>query len=178
MVTHDATLAKRTTRTLLLSDGELVNPWVAGAFPKLSHPQMLWLTHHLKTLNLAPGTIAASSGAPPSGLCLLASGHLEVLRDGLDGQAAVIDRLVPGDILSGLDFQIDPAIYLTVRAAGDQPAELLTIDEQELRPFLVEAPSVQSSIEQTAQRRIAQRDPLSGPQRDPHAGLGQGNEGS
>ena len=43
VVTHDVSLAKRTQRTLLLSDGELINPWVAEAFSDLPHNQMLWL---------------------------------------------------------------------------------------------------------------------------------------
>jgi putative ABC transport system ATP-binding protein len=47
MVTHDIGLAQRTTRTLLLSDGELINPWIASALPDLGHTQMLWLTHHI-----------------------------------------------------------------------------------------------------------------------------------
>ena len=52
MVTHDIGLAARTMRTMLISDGELINPWVASALHGLSHSPMLWLTHHLQPRTL------------------------------------------------------------------------------------------------------------------------------
>ena len=48
MVTHDSSLAKRVSRTLLVADGEVVNEWVARALPTLTHLQMLDATHHLE----------------------------------------------------------------------------------------------------------------------------------
>ncbi len=41
MVTHDSSLARRVTRTVLLADGEIVNEFVARALPQLNHAQML-----------------------------------------------------------------------------------------------------------------------------------------
>jgi ABC-type lipoprotein export system ATPase subunit len=157
MVTHDPALAGRTTRTLLLSDGELVNPWVAGAFPTLAHSQMLWLTHHLQTQSQPPRAVIASTNALPTGLFLLGSGHVELAMEGADGREMVIDRLKPGDYLTPLDFQVAALGPLTARVSGDRQAELLFIDDHVLRQFLLdEAPAVWIGIEQVTQRRAAQ----------------------
>jgi ABC-type lipoprotein export system ATPase subunit len=157
MVTHDPALAKRTTRTLLLSDGELVNPCIAGAFPNLAHSQMLWLTHHAQPETQPPGAVIAGTNAPPSGLLLLASGHLELSLGGANGDERIIDRLRPGDYLTPLDFQVAAPGPLVARVTADRPAELLSIDGHELRQFLLdEAPAVWLGIEQAAQRRAAQ----------------------
>jgi putative ABC transport system ATP-binding protein len=58
MVTHDRSLAERTNRMLLLSDGELVNRWIANAFPELEHSRLLWLTH-LMDISIRPADSAA-----------------------------------------------------------------------------------------------------------------------
>jgi putative ABC transport system ATP-binding protein len=44
MVTHDPSLTQRTNRTIIISDGELVNEAVARALPLLNHRQMLAVT--------------------------------------------------------------------------------------------------------------------------------------
>ena len=44
IVTHDPMLARRATRRVIISDGELVNEDVYHALPTLTHPQMLTLT--------------------------------------------------------------------------------------------------------------------------------------
>src|SRR6266542_2759746 len=45
IVTHDSALAKRTHRTALITDGEIVNEYVAKAMPMLSREQLLLATH-------------------------------------------------------------------------------------------------------------------------------------
>jgi len=48
IVTHDSGLAKRTHRTALIADGEIVNEYVAKAMPTLSHDQLLLATRQAK----------------------------------------------------------------------------------------------------------------------------------
>ena len=59
MVTHDPTLAQRTSRTLLLSDGQVVNETVASTLPLLTHQQMLKATKNLQLGWFAPHHAAA-----------------------------------------------------------------------------------------------------------------------
>ncbi|MCA1954786.1 MAG: ABC transporter ATP-binding protein [Anaerolinea sp.] len=70
MVTHDAAMAQRAPRTLVLCDGELINEWLARALPDVAHPELLRLTHALRPW---------SGGAVEPGLWLVQAGALEVL---------------------------------------------------------------------------------------------------
>src|SRR5215208_2797708 len=63
IVTHDSGLAKRTHRTALITDGEIVNEYVAKAMPTLLQDQMLWATRNAKSVVYEPGTMILAEGA-------------------------------------------------------------------------------------------------------------------
>src|SRR5262245_9998782 len=48
IVTHDSSLARHAHRTALITDGEIVNEYVAKALPTLTHDQLLAATHKIK----------------------------------------------------------------------------------------------------------------------------------
>jgi putative ABC transport system ATP-binding protein len=50
MVTHDPSLTERTSRTVIISDGELINETIAKRYAHLSHSQLLEMTHQLGTI--------------------------------------------------------------------------------------------------------------------------------
>src|SRR5512140_1460948 len=62
IVTHDSALAKRTHRTALIADGEVVNEYVARAIPTLSREQLLQATRNARTLTYEAGTMIVSEG--------------------------------------------------------------------------------------------------------------------
>ena len=62
IVTHDSGLAKRTHRTALIADGEIVNEYVAKAMPTLTPAQLLQLTRTAKTQHFEAGTMILSEG--------------------------------------------------------------------------------------------------------------------
>jgi putative ABC transport system ATP-binding protein len=156
MVTHDAGLAQRTTRTLLLSDGELVNPWVAAAFPDLLHPQMLWLTHHLVSKTLSPGDRLAGPGGASAGLWLVTDGQLEVVLDGTPNHTPEIVRLHPGETISQMELEQAGAL---LKAGGEGMAEVLSLEDRTLQSWLQEVPAVQADFRQRAEGRLAGRQP-------------------
>ena len=146
VVTHDVSLAKRTQRTLLLSDGELINPWVAEAFSDLPHNQMLWLSHHLQEVEHSPGDQLPLDGG--LGLYLLACGEIVIALNGQHGKSAESIHLKSGDSLSSLDLIETGRDHLAARVTADGPARLFTLDEQTFRGWLSASPAVQKSLEQ------------------------------
>ncbi len=78
MVTHDIGLAARTMRTLLISDGELISPWVASALHGLSHSPMLWLTHHLQPRTQSTGEPLGLDTSGADWMVLVTAGCLEL----------------------------------------------------------------------------------------------------
>ena len=62
IVTHDSAMAKRTHRTALIADGEIVNEYVARAMPTLTREQLLQATHAAVARNYAAGSMIIAEG--------------------------------------------------------------------------------------------------------------------
>ncbi len=159
MVTHDISLSERTTRTLLISDGELINPWVASALPHLGHSQLLWLTHNLKARQLPAGAIVPDLHSQGDWLILVAGGQLEVLDDRGGHREQPLMRLGAGNALSSLDLQASGIKQPRLRAAGEA-VEFLVTEGQELKRWLNETPtnrSILQKVEQVSPLMMASR---------------------
>jgi putative ABC transport system ATP-binding protein len=145
MVTHDISLAARTTRTLLLSDGELINPWVACALPALSHSQMLWLTHHLQSRSISPGERLPFPLHEGDGLILVTGGCLEArLPDGVSDNPPVASLGEGSHLLAS---QLPGGIEL--RAAQDASLEFLSVAGPEFTRWLAEMPSALATLQES-----------------------------
>src|SRR5215204_1840493 len=79
IVTHDSALAKRTHRTALIADGEIVNEYVAKAMPTLSRDQLLQATRVAKELHYEAGTMIVSDGANADTFYIVSKGTVEVI---------------------------------------------------------------------------------------------------
>ncbi len=167
MVTHDISLSERTTRTLLISDGELINPWVASALPHLGHSQLLWLTHNLKARQLPAGAIVPDLHSQGDWLILVAGGQLEVLDDRGGHREQPLMRLGAGNALSSLDLQASGIKQPRLRAVGEA-VEFLVTEGQELKRWLNETPTNRSILQ-----KVEQVSPLmmAGRVRDGYRGL-------
>jgi ABC-type lipoprotein export system ATPase subunit len=62
MVTHDSSLARRVTRTVLIVDGEVVNEYVARALPALTPSQMLEASRKVQPLTFPAGATIIAEG--------------------------------------------------------------------------------------------------------------------
>ena len=149
MVTHDPALARQTTRTLLLSDGELINPWVATAYPDLSHNHMLWFSHQLKPLSLPPGGYLSKPPHADLGLCIITGGAITLGWEGKPFRQS----LDAGEGFSKLDLAHTGWQGITIQACAEKPAELLAIDKATFDHWLAETPLAQTSLEQISMAR-------------------------
>ncbi len=154
MVTHDGSLAKRTSRSMIISDGELVNEWVTRAFPWLSHLRMLWLTHHLQERSLAPGAALSMEGSNPAGFYLVTDGQVEVVLNHGRRRDANTPRLFPGDVISRLDLQAAGDDVTGFEAAGTEALSVLALQESDFEHWMQEAPADRESIQQLTYQRL------------------------
>jgi energy-coupling factor transporter ATP-binding protein EcfA2 len=153
MVTHDASLASRTDRSMILSDGELVNEWVAKAFPAIPHPRMLWLSHQLQPLHFAPGQTAGLRSGAEAGLFLITSGRLEISLN--HGRRAVEPpiQLGAGDYLSKLELQSAGDLLADLRAGPEEPLEVLALPGSGFDRWMQEADRDRERLQQAAEQR-------------------------
>jgi putative ABC transport system ATP-binding protein len=155
MVTHDISLARRTDRVLLLSDGELINPWVSQVFPQLSHRRMLWLTRQLSFQSLEPGEIIPINGQSGNGLWLVTGGQLQVLLDGARNGHHAPANMKAGEMFSRFGIQTSASLIRGFQVAGNSPAEILSLSRDDFEHWMEEAPSDQANLQKAAQEQTA-----------------------
>ncbi|MEW5871525.1 MAG: ATP-binding cassette domain-containing protein [Chloroflexota bacterium] len=160
MVTHDASLARRTNRMLLLCDGELIETYIAAALPRLAHRRLLWLTHRMQVQEAASGERLADVAQPgcpegPTGLYLVTSGMLQVQRHTGEVLAKVEagelfglqDALVLGKARGG---QAAGTLELRVDGRSEMAAQVLSLSGVDFRQWMDESPASGAYLEQRA----------------------------
>jgi putative ABC transport system ATP-binding protein len=161
MVTHDPALASRTDRTILLSDGEQIDERVARAFPALSHPRLLWLSHQLEPRFFPAGQILANQERSQLGLLLVTGGGLELVTDGRagqpDSQALVLGA---GGFATAIDGELHGLSIHRLQAARKDGLEALVLDAGELDRWLREAPADREKLLHDFQAQLAVEGPV------------------
>ncbi len=147
MVTHDASLARRTGRMLLLCDGELIDTWVARALPRFAHRRLLWLTHRMQPRRFQPGE--ALLDGVGSDLYLVTAGNLQVSRQ----EGAALADLGPGEIFGPADIQALGDLPLALRAAENAPLETLVLGGGDFQSWMGGSPRGRAFLEEAAFQR-------------------------
>src|SRR5512142_2815752 len=117
IVTHDSGLAKQTHRTALITDGEIVNEYVAKAMPMLTQDQLLQATRNAKCLTFEPGTMILSEGTNADSFYIVSKGTVEVIMPRENQSDVVALQLGPGKIFGERAFFQDRRRWASVRAS-------------------------------------------------------------
>jgi len=149
IVTHDPTLARRSTRRVLISDGELVDEAVARSLTMLAHPQMLAISKLVTRRQFEPGSVIARQGALAEGLYILTAGQVEVTRGRFLRQPQTLGYLEPGHYLSEFEFVESDLEDLTFSAFGG-PVEALCLSLEHFSELLAAYPSVEPAMRRAA----------------------------
>jgi putative ABC transport system ATP-binding protein len=154
MVTHDRTLAQRSDRMFLLSDGELVNNWIASAFPELPHARLLWLTHAMQPKSFDHQQPIPLPDNLQTAMYLFTSGPVEfVTRNGFFGKQKV--RLDKGEYLALPDLQTFTDDVLGLRSATGEPVEALVLDRNSFQDWMAEDQTGQAKLTAAARQRVS-----------------------
>lgn len=152
IVTHDSGLAKRTQRTALIADGEIVNEYVAKAMPTLQHDQLLWATHNTKVQKYEPGTMIVSEGTNADAFYIVAKGSVEVVLPRLDQSDVIALQLGPGKVFGEMAFFHERKRRASVRASESGPVEVLTLGYAQLDELLNQSEVTREALHQMADK--------------------------
>jgi len=152
IVTHDSALAKRTHRTALIADGEIVNEYVAKAMPTLSRDQLLQATHNAKTITYEPGTMIVSQGGNADMFYIISKGTVDVILPRANQSDVIAMQLGPGKFFGEMAFFHDRKRRASVRAAETGPVEVLAISYDQLDELLNQSESTRDLLRQIAER--------------------------
>ena len=162
IVTHDSGLAKRTHRTALITDGEIVNEYVAKAMPTLLQDQMLWATRNAKTLTYEPGTMIVSEGTNADTFYIVSKGSVEVVLPRPNQSDVVALQLGPGKIFGEMAFFHDRKRRASVRASESGPVEVLALTYNQLNELLAQSEVTRDWLRQMADRHEQENAALRG----------------
>jgi CRP-like cAMP-binding protein len=156
MVTHDRDLAKRATRTVMLSDGEIIEEYLVRAFPSLDEPQLIRATRHLERETFPAGSIILREGAPPDRLYIVTRGHVEVQVRAPDGDRRVVARMGRGQYFGEIELLRGGANIASIRADLETGVEVATLDRETFGNLVSESESTREAVQRLAEERIAE----------------------
>jgi len=152
IVTHDSALAKRTHRTALIADGEIVNEYVAKVMPTLTPAQLLQLTRTAKTQHFEAGTMILSEGTNADSFYVVAKGTVEVVLPRANQSDVVALQLGPGKCFGEIEFFHEKRHLASIRASESGPVEVLRIGYDQLQELLKQSEVTREALQQMADK--------------------------
>lgn len=154
IVTHDSGLAKRTPRTTLIADGEIVNEYVAKAMPTLSHDQLLRATRQAKRQLYDPGAMILNEGTSGNLFYIVSKGTVEIVLERKQAGNVIAAQMGPGQYFGEMEFVHGQRRSASVRAAerGGE-VEVLTLDFDTLRELLDKSEATREALQRLANER-------------------------
>jgi ABC-type lipoprotein export system ATPase subunit len=156
LVTHDPSITKRTYRTLIISDGELINEAVAKALPLLNHAQMLKVSHLVRSMEVQPGAMIIRKGQNIGNFFIIVRGQVEVVLEKSNGSEIMLTTLGPGEFFGEIELIHGGDSIASVRASPDNPVELVALPHKDFAEMLVGSPLTEEALSLIVQARMAQ----------------------
>ncbi len=150
IVTHDPVLARRSTRRVLISDGELVNEYVAQALAVLPHNQLLRISKMALAHSFEPGALLARQGAYGEGLYVITRGTVEVLVKPRFRAPSQVSQLGSGQYFSAFELLETENCDLSFRASPGGPVEALCLSQEKFDQLTSELPSIEHALRRAA----------------------------
>jgi len=150
IVTHDSALAKRTQRTALIADGEIVNEYVAKALPTFTREQLLQATHFAKAQVYEPGAMILEEGANANTFYVVTKGTVEVILPRANQSDVIAVQLGPGKVFGEMEFFHEKRHRASVRASEHGTVEVLAINYEQLQGLLSQSDVTREALHQMA----------------------------
>jgi ABC-type lipoprotein export system ATPase subunit len=154
MVTHDADLAKRVDRAVIVSDGEVIDQYLARTFPTLTGEQLVEATHHVVPQRHKPGSVILEEGLPADKFFIVTNGEADVIVRGPDGSDLVVSRMVPGQYFGEIELRHGGANIATIRAGRHTGVDVVTLDRDTFDRIVAESPATREAIDRTVEARV------------------------
>jgi CRP-like cAMP-binding protein len=154
MVTHDPSMTERASRTVFISDGELVNETIAQALPLVNHPLMKELGHRVEHQYYSPGAVIQQQKKNVEYFYMIQSGQVDIVLKERFSDDVVITSLKKNDFFGEISLLIGGKAIASVRASLDGPVELLALPREDFLWLMEESPLTEEAICRIVQKRL------------------------
>jgi ABC-type lipoprotein export system ATPase subunit len=149
IVTHDPSLTSRTDRTIIISDGEFIDPTVASVLPSLDHPQMLQATHEMQKRVFEAEETIIRQGELVEYFYMVADGQVSVMDGGSETAVACLET---GQFFGEVELMRKETAIANVRANGT-PVEVAMIPKEHFYQIMEQSPQTVALLKQVAIER-------------------------
>jgi ABC-type lipoprotein export system ATPase subunit len=150
IVTHDSSLAKRANRTALITDGEIVNEYVARALPTLTFDQLLEATHKASLRQYEPGALILTEGRDNNNFYIVSKGTVDVVLPRPNQSDVIALELGPGKYFGEMEFFHEHHNRASIRACDSCAVEVLAIDFDSLSRLLNSSETTREALHRAA----------------------------
>ena len=158
IVTHDPSMTERASRTVFISDGELVNETIAQALPLLTHPLMKELGHRVEPVQFQPGETIIEHRKPVDTFYMIKEGQVKVVLKGRRRADTVISTLNTNDFFGEIELLQGRKSIASVQAWEKEPVELLALSREDFQWLMDESPLTEKAMGNIVQKRLAERE--------------------
>ena len=156
MVTHDSSMTKRTSRTVVISDGVLVNETIAQTLPLLSQSLMKELGNRVEKIHFQPSEIILHNKESVEKFFLIAKGKVDVILHSRRKKETLVSQLSTNDFFGEIELMRGGKSIASVRAA-DNPVELLALSREDFNWLMKESPLTEKAVSDIVQKRLAEK---------------------
>ena len=164
MVTHDADLAKRVDRAVIVSDGEVIDEYLARTFPALTSEQLIEATRGIQPQRHEPGAIVLREGLPADKFFIVTRGQAEVVLKGPEGSDIVVSRMNPGQYFGEIELRHGGTNIATIRATAVDGVDVVALDRTMFERLVAESSETRAAIDRTVDERIDEHQAAEGGQ--------------
>ena len=169
MVTHDRDLARRATRTVILSDGAVIEEYLAKTFPTLTEAQLVEATRSLEPIKYLPGAVILQQDAAPDRFYIITRGRVEVVLPEADGQEIVATTMVKGQYFGEVELRRGGHNIATIRADPVMGVEVAAFDRKAFDKLVASSSAVHDAIDHTIVERMAENQAVRAQRGNGHA---------
>ena len=157
MVTHDPSMTERTSRTVFISDGELVNETIAQTLPLLTHSVMKEMGNRVKRLHFQPGAVILEQKRPVGFFYLIEKGKVDIVLKERRSDDVVISTLTDNDFFGEIELLKGGKSIASVRASLEEPVDLLALSREDFKWLMDQSPLTEKAICTMVQQRLEDR---------------------
>ena len=155
MVTHDSDLARRVDRTILISNGEIVNEYLVRALSTLSQDQLTQMAQRVEPQVYPRGASIVRQGDVGDQFYVLLEGKAEVLLDAPGRGQIHVGQLLPGNYFGEMALLGNGIRTATVRAASDHDAKVIALDNAAFNDLISDSRQLREELAHIVEQRAA-----------------------
>jgi ABC-type lipoprotein export system ATPase subunit len=153
MVTHDSDLARRVNRTILISDGEVVNEYLVRALSTLTQDQLVEISRGIKPQIFQPNSAIVRQGEKGDKFYILLNGKADVYINMPGGSELQVNQLKPGQYFGEMALLGGGVRMATVKASHEGPASVVALDEKAFNSLIDDSRSLREELMGLVERR-------------------------